>query len=73
MAHAIDRSARRTGSPRRGHPANRERLVAVDHRQRPERRLTGCSTDCFLLKAVARKTPASGHRLGTVDTARPLA
>jgi len=22
-------------------------LVAVDHRQRPERRLTGCSTDLF--------------------------
>jgi hypothetical protein len=35
--------------------------------------LTGRSTDDFLLKPVARKTPASGPRLGTVDTARPLA
>jgi len=73
MAHETDRSARRTGSPRRGHPANRERLVAVDHRQRPGRRLTGCSTDGFLLNAVARKTPVSRPCLGTVDTARPLA
>jgi len=39
----------------------------------PSGRLTGRSTDGFLLKPVARKTPASGHCLGTVDTARPLA
>src|SRR5690242_18973702 len=70
MAHETDRSARRTGSPRRVHPANRERLVAVDHRQRPERPLTCPPPDGFRPKAVARNTPACGDCLGTVYTAR---